>query len=118
MQTDIKKYVDTHMEELYALLKALCLIPAPSHHEELRAAFCKRWFDENCGAGAYIDAAKNVVLPYGVTGEKKALSVLCAHTDTVFPDTEPMPYEERDGKITNITTPKEIVIPKKLKKSK
>ena len=26
--------------------------------------------------------------------------------------------EERDGKITNITTPKEIVIPKKLKKSK
>ena len=99
MQTDIKKYVDTHMEELYALLKALCLIPAPSHHEERRAAFCKRWFDENCGEGAYIDAAKNVVLPYGVTDEKKALSVLCAHTDTVFPDTEPMPYEERDGKI-------------------
>jgi hypothetical protein len=26
--------------------------------------------------------------------------------------------EERDGKITNITTPKDIVIPKKLKKSK
>ncbi len=99
MQTDIKNYVDTHMEALYALLKALCLIPAPSHHEERRAAFCKRWFDENCGEGAYIDAALNVILPYGVTDEKNALSVLCAHTDTVFPDTEPMPYEERDGKI-------------------
>ena len=99
MQTDIKNYVDAHREALYALLKALCLIPAPSHHEELRAEFCKKWFDENCGEGAYIDEAKNVVLPYGVTDEKKALSVLCAHTDTVFPDTEPMPYEERDGKI-------------------
>lgn len=100
MQTkDIKSYVNAHMKELYALLRELCLIPAPSHHEELRAAFCKKWFDENCGEGAYIDEALNVILPYGVTDERKALSVLCAHTDTVFPDTEPMPYEERDGKI-------------------
>lgn len=95
----LKEYVNTHLEELYKLLKDLCLIPAPSHHEELRAAFCKKWFDENCGAGAYIDEALNVIFPYGVTAEKNALSVLCAHTDTVFPDTEPMPYEERDGKI-------------------
>ncbi len=96
---DIKAYVNAHMEELYALLKELCLIPAPSNHEELRAEFCKKWFDENCGTGAYIDGALNVIFPYGVNEEKRSLSVLCAHTDTVFPDTEPMPYEERDGKI-------------------
>ena len=96
---NIKSYVDTHMAELCALLKELCLIPAPSHHEEKRAEFCKKWFDENCGAGAYIDAALNVIFPYGVSDEKRSLSVLAAHTDTVFPDTEPMPYEERDGKI-------------------
>ena len=95
----LKEYVNAHLEELYKLLKDLCLIPAPSRHEELRAEFCKKWFDENCGAGAYIDEALNVIFPYGVTAEKNALSVLCAHTDTVFPDTEPMPYEERDGKI-------------------
>ncbi len=100
MQTEnLKQYVDAHMEELYALLKELCLIPAPSHHEEKRAEFCKKWFDENCGAGAYIDEALNVIFPYGVSEEKRALSVLCAHTDTVFPDTEPMPYEERGGRI-------------------
>ena len=96
---DLKVYVNAHMEELCALLRELCLIPAPSNHEQLRADFCKRWFDENCGAGAYIDEALNVIFPYDVTDEKKALSVLCAHTDTVFPDLEPMPYEERDGKI-------------------
>ncbi len=96
---DIKQYVDAHMEELYALLKELCLIPAPSNHEEKRVDFCKKWFDANCGAGAYIDEALNVIFPYNVTEEKRSLSVLCAHTDTVFPDTEPMPYEERDGKI-------------------
>ena len=99
MNESLKEYVAAHEEELYALLRDLCLIPAPSHHEELRAEFCKRWFDENCGEGAYIDEALNVIFPYGVTEDKRALSVLCAHTDTVFPDTEPMPYEERDGKI-------------------
>ena len=96
---NIKEYVDAHMAELCALLKELCLIPAPSNHEELRAEFCKKWFDANCGAGAYIDEALNVILPYRVTEEKRGLSVLCAHTDTVFPDTEPMPYEEKDGKV-------------------
>lgn len=96
---NIKEYVNAHIEELYGLLKELCLIPAPSHHEEKRAEYCKKWFDENCGEGAYIDKALNVIFPYGVTDEKKALSVLAAHTDTVFPDLEPMPYEEKDGKI-------------------
>jgi len=95
----IKEYVNAHIGELYVLLKDLCLIPAPSHHEEKRAEYCKKWFDENCGAGAYIDEALNVIFPYGVTSEKKALSVLAAHTDTVFPDLEPMPYEEKEGKI-------------------
>lgn len=93
----IKKYVGEHLEELYALHRELCLIPAPSHKEEKRAAFCKAWFDENLGEGAYIDEAKNVVYPYGRC-EGNSLSVLCAHTDTVFPDLEPMPFSD-DGKI-------------------
>ena len=60
---NIKEYVDAHMAELCDLLKELCLIPAPSNHEELRAEFCKKWFDANCSAGAYIDEALNVILP-------------------------------------------------------
>ena len=94
---DVKIYVKEHSEELFELHKALCLIPAPSHLEEKRAAFCKAWFDENCGEGAYIDEANNVIFPYRAD-DSVGLTVLCAHTDTVFPDTEPMPLVD-DGDI-------------------
>ena len=69
----------------------LCALPAPSHHEELRAAFCKRWFEENGFSGVIIDDAMNVICPLNVT-ESNDLAVLMAHTDTVFPDTQPMPF--------------------------
>lgn len=93
--TKIKEYVEAHMEELYALHREICLIPAPSHHEERRAAYVKAWFDENLGEGAYIDEALNVIFPYGSC--ESEITVLCAHTDTVFPDMEyPMPFSD-DG---------------------
>ena len=43
--------------------------------------------------GVYIDEALNVVCPWGVT-EEKPVVVVMAHMDTVFPDTEPMPFVE------------------------
>ena len=95
---DIKEFVKAHTEELYALHKELCLIPAPSHKEDLRAEFCKRWFDENCGKGAYIDEAKNVIFPYEAEGSD-SFTVICAHTDTVFPDMEPMPFIDDGEKL-------------------
>ena len=94
----VKSFVEAHTEELYALHKELCLIPAPSHHEELRAEFCKKWFDKNCGEGAYIDKALNVIFPYEAEGSN-SLAVICAHTDTVFPDTEPMPFVDDGEKL-------------------
>ena len=91
----IKEFVSLHKEEMYELHRELCLIPAPSHHEERRAEFCLKWFNENLGEGAYIDEALNVIFPYNAVG--KELTVFCAHTDTVFPDTEyPMPFSD-DG---------------------
>jgi len=95
MTSTITLYVNEHTDELYALHKELCLIPAPSHLEHRRAEFCKAWFDENLGGGAYIDEALNVIYPYKADGNE--LTVFCAHTDTVFPDTEyPMPFSD-DG---------------------
>lgn len=94
----IRSFVDLHKDEMYALHKELCLIPAPSHKEDLRAEFCKRWFDDNCGMGAYIDEAKNVIFPYEAEGSD-SLAVICAHTDTVFPDTEPMPFVDDGEKL-------------------
>jgi len=89
-------------EEITDLLKTLCGIPSPSNHEEKRAEFCRNFFFQ-CGAcDVSVDDALNVrCLIKGVGGEdgKRPIIVFMAHTDTVFPDDEPMPYRVSDGKI-------------------
>ena len=94
----ILSYIETHQEEAYQLLLTLAQIPAPSNHEEERAAFCKDWLDAQGAKGVYIDEALNVVYPVGDTGENPQLVVM-AHSDVVFPDTTPLPLEIRDGRI-------------------
>ena len=97
LNNKVLKYLDDSFEEAMALLEAICKIPAPSHHEEKRAAFCKKWLDDIGAEGVYIDEALNVVFPWNCEG-KDNLVAFFAHTDTVFPDmTEPMPYST-DGK--------------------
>lgn len=89
----MEAYVVEHQEELKQLIRDLCAIPAPSHHEEKRAAFCKQWFEANGGKNVTIDEALNVICPVGVTDDNEVV-VFMGHTDTVFPDTEPMPFRE------------------------
>lgn len=93
-----KQYLEESEGELIALIKTLCAIPAPSHKEGERAAFCKKWLEENGATGVTIDEAQNVVYPVGCEAGKE-LVIFMAHTDTVFPDLTPMPLEERDGKL-------------------
>ncbi|MBQ9854740.1 MAG: M20/M25/M40 family metallo-hydrolase [Clostridia bacterium] len=97
--TDIEnKWIQNHTEEAESLLKTLGKIPAPSHHEEKRAAFIREWF-ENAGAkDVSIDEAKNVILKIGNT-EEGPLSVVMAHTDIVFPDMQPLPMREENGRL-------------------
>ncbi|MBO5939007.1 MAG: M20/M25/M40 family metallo-hydrolase [Clostridia bacterium] len=95
MKQSIQAYVAEHIDELFDLLKDLCSIPAPSHHEEKRAEFCRAWLEAAGARSVYIDDAKNVVFPYGCENSNE-ISVFFAHTDTVFPDTEPMPLVD-DG---------------------
>jgi len=83
--------------EVVALIKALCAIPAPSHHEERRAAFIRDWFQRR-GMPAEIDEALNVLCPMGLD-EYEDMVVVMAHTDTVFPDLEPMSMTEDGGKL-------------------
>lgn len=89
----MKQYILNHQPELRQLIRDLCAIPAPSHHEEQRAAFCKRWLEEAGGKNVTIDGAKNVLCPWGVTDDKPVVVVM-AHMDTVFPDREPLPFRE------------------------
>ena len=97
LNQDVLKYLKDSFEETMALLETICKIPAPSNHEEKRAAFCKKWLEEQGAKGVYIDEALNVVFPWNCEGKDNIVAFL-AHTDTVFPDmTEPMPYST-DGK--------------------
>ncbi len=98
MNQEMEQYLLECQEEQRQLIRALCAIPAPSHHEEQRAMFCKSWLEENGGENVFIDDALNVICPYGVTDDNDVV-VFMAHTDTVFPDKEPMPYREENGKI-------------------
>ena len=36
--------IENMQHDVIDLIKALCAIPAPSHHEQKRAAFIKDWF--------------------------------------------------------------------------
>ena len=89
----MEKYID----EVYPLLKELCKIPAPSHMEDSRAEFIKDYLNDVGFQKLYIDDAKNVVWESNCENSSE-ITVFAAHTDTVFPDLEPMPYVEKDGK--------------------
>lgn len=78
------------------LLWTLCEIPAPSHHEERRAAFIKDWLEKQGAEGVFIDEAKNVIYPYHYE-DGQTTALFMAHTDTVFPDMEPMGVRGRRG---------------------
>lgn len=92
------QYIEDHRQEAFDLLVELAQIPAPSNHEEKRAAYCKAWLEKQGAQGVYIDEALNVIYPVGCT-EDKPLVVYMAHSDVVFPDTEPLPLKIEDGKI-------------------
>ena len=89
--------IENMQRDVIDLIKALCAIPAPSHHEQKRAAFIKDWFIRR-DMEAEIDDALNVLCPMGLD-QYEQMVVIMAHTDTVFPDMEPMPLREDEEKI-------------------
>ena len=94
----IESYIESHQQEAYDLLLELAQIPAPSNQEQLRAEFCKNWLEAQGAEGIYVDDALNVIYPVGVTAENP-LVCFVAHSDVVFPDTQPLPLRVEDGKI-------------------
>ena len=88
-----QEYIQRVQPELEELVRQLCAIPAPSGFEKKRAEFCRNWFVENGFKNVCIDDACNVIAPLQVTAEKPLL-VIMAHTDTVFPEKDPLPFSE------------------------
>lgn len=88
---------DAHAEAL-DLLRTLARIPAPSHHEERRAAFVRDWLHAQGMTSAYVDEATNVICPIADDGASD-LVVFAAHLDVVFPDTDELPLHEEGGRL-------------------
>lgn len=94
----IKEYILDNTPLIFETLKELCALVAPSHFEHKRAEYCKEWLETAGAKGVYIDKAVNVVFPVNCDGSDE-ITVFAAHTDTVFPDVEPMPYFDDGEKI-------------------
>ena len=91
-------WLDAHEAEQLALIKTLAQIPAPSHHEEKRVEFCTQWLRDNGVENVFVDEANNVICSFGVT-ESNPIVMFGAHSDVVFPDTDPLPLHEENGRI-------------------
>ena len=98
VRKEFAEYAAKAWLEAAEIIRTMCNIPAPSHHEEKRAEFCRKWFADNGFCDVVTDSALNVIVPLNVR-ENNKITVIMAHTDTVFPDTEPMGYVEKDGYI-------------------
>lgn len=92
----IDAFIEEHKEEAVALLKELGKIPAPSFHEDKRAAFCEKWFQQLGCKDVYIDTAKNVICKLNCDNNQE-ITVFMAHTDIVFDDTEELPMTCEDN---------------------
>ena len=95
----IREYVEKNRENALETLRELCHIPAPSFGEKRRAEYCKKWLEDIGAKGVYIDSVNNCIFPMNCEGSNE-LTVIAAHIDTVFPDTEFYPeFHEDDEKI-------------------
>ena len=93
LSKDMEAYILECQGELRQLIRDLSVIPAPSHHEERRAAFCREWFAAVGFEDVSIDSARNVVSSCPSV-DPSSVTVFMAHTDVVFPDTDPLPFRE------------------------
>ncbi len=97
MRKNAEEYLAVSIPDVITLIREMCAIPAPSNFESKRAEYCKQRFSEWNGE-PIIDNALNVICEYNVK-PNGPVTIFMAHTDTVFPDTEPMPFTEDDQRI-------------------
>ena len=85
MNEKIEQYVRNHGRNFMEWLCDIISIPSPTGHEQAKGEWILNLLHQWGAAGAYRDAAGNVVYPCHVkSGEKVALYT--AHIDTVFQD--------------------------------
>ena len=94
----MRTYADAVHDEEVALLRTLAQIPAPTGHEEKRAAFVASWLRSAGATNVEVDNENNVLCWLAQT-PGAGVEVFSAHTDVVFDDTDPLPLREEDGRL-------------------
>lgn len=91
-------FIKDSSKETLDILVELARIPAPSHKEDKRAEFCKKWLANNGAKNVFIDEAKNVVYPLNCENAEE-ITVFMAHLDVVFDDEEEFDVAIKDGRV-------------------
>ncbi|OFK23397.1 M20/M25/M40 family metallo-hydrolase [Olsenella sp. HMSC062G07] len=99
----LRGYARRVHEDEVALLCELARIPAPTGHEERRAAFVADWLRAVGAPRVHVDERNNVLCllssPHGdeagTTAAQRPLRIFAAHTDVVFDDVEALPLRRQ-----------------------
>ncbi len=92
LSDEIIAYLKNSEAEAFRLIEELCKIPSPSGFEKEKAEFIRNYL-VSCGAkNVEIDSVYNVLYP--INCESGEITLFMAHTDTVFPDREQLPFYE------------------------
>lgn len=84
-------------KETEELIRALAQIPSPTGKEQKKAAYIRKWLEEQGASRVQTDEAGNV---YWLWGEKaERLTVFMAHMDTVFSENTDLTIRERDERL-------------------
>ena len=70
-EAKLRQFFSQNQQELVDLMVTICQIPAPSNHEEKRAAFCKEWLEKIGAKNVTIDKALNVICPMNCEGSNE-----------------------------------------------
>ena len=90
--------MDHYNSLVLELLRKLCVIPAPSNQEKQRAEWCLNTLRSFGMHQAYMDDAWNVIREFPCPHAFESI-LFAAHTDVVFPDTDPLPFHEDEERI-------------------
>lgn len=93
-----EEWINGQYDELLTIVRELCAIPAPSRHEEKRAEYCEKKLKAFGFTDVRTDDANNVICEVNCRGSNR-ITVFAAHTDTVFPDTDPLPFREDEERM-------------------
>ncbi len=90
--------MDKYINLAESILRELCIIPAPSHCEDMRVEYLKNKLSLLGICDFYVDQAKNVVIEFPAEGTDETV-IIEGHTDVVFPDTATLPFREDEEKL-------------------